>query len=59
MSSSVRCPHCGEPTDTFPDPGVEEPQEYVEDCVVCCRPIRFVVTWSDADGAHHVEVMEA
>jgi hypothetical protein len=59
MVSSIQCPHCGELTDTFVDASVDERQEYVEDCVVCCRPIRFIVSWSDADGAHRVEAAEA
>jgi hypothetical protein len=32
-------------------------QEYVEDCAVCCRPIRFVVTRDD-DGELAVEIRE-
>lgn len=33
------CPHCGEPVDTYPDPGGGDVQQYVEDCAVCCRPL--------------------
>jgi hypothetical protein len=54
---SIDCPHCGEPTDTFPDADGGERQEYVEDCAVCCRPIRFVVTRDD-DGELAVEIRE-
>jgi hypothetical protein len=49
------CPHCGEPTDTAVDPGAGERQEYVEDCVVCCRPIRFFATYSEEDADFRVE----
>jgi hypothetical protein len=45
----VSCPHCGETIDTVPDPGGGEEQTYIEDCAVCCRPIRFAVRY-DADG---------
>jgi hypothetical protein len=39
----VSCPFCGEPIDVWVDTGGGEQQEYIEDCSVCCRPIRFVV----------------
>jgi hypothetical protein len=37
------CPHCGEPVSALVDTSVEQ-QDYIEDCEVCCRPIRLVVT---------------
>lgn len=43
--AATSCPHCGEPIDTFPDPGGGESQEYIEDCSVCCRPILFSATF--------------
>ncbi|MCA9592782.1 MAG: CPXCG motif-containing cysteine-rich protein [Myxococcales bacterium] len=48
------CPYCGEPVDTYPDPGGGGDQEYVEDCAVCCRPIRFVVHYDEAEGDYRV-----
>lgn len=42
------CPYCGEPIQLIVDCSVSE-QEYVEDCQVCCRPIR-VQALVDADG---------
>jgi hypothetical protein len=51
----VFCPYCGELADTYPDLGGGERQSYVEDCAVCCRPIRFVVEWSEADGAYRID----
>lgn len=56
--NTLACPHCGELTDTAPDIGGGEHQEYVEDCVVCCRPIRFVATYSDETGEFSIEVRE-
>ncbi|MBI2362143.1 MAG: CPXCG motif-containing cysteine-rich protein [Elusimicrobia bacterium] len=50
----VDCPHCGEPFTILIDASVPR-QDYVEDCFVCCRPIRFKVVC--ADGA--VESVEA
>ncbi|MBX3130249.1 MAG: CPXCG motif-containing cysteine-rich protein [Polyangiaceae bacterium] len=35
------CPWCGEPVSIFVDPGGGEAQSFVEDCSVCCRPIRL------------------
>ncbi|MDQ3137761.1 MAG: CPXCG motif-containing cysteine-rich protein [Gemmatimonadota bacterium] len=37
------------------DPGSGRHQEYVEDCQVCCRPWRVVVTYLP-DGAAEVVV---
>jgi hypothetical protein len=51
---AVTCPHCGEPIDTFPDPGGGEEQEYIEDCSVCCRPITFVATLDPDTGEYQV-----
>lgn len=39
----VRCPFCAESIEIVVDDGGGEEQEYIEDCSVCCRPIRFVV----------------
>jgi hypothetical protein len=38
------CPYCGELVTMLIEP-TDQPQEYVEDCEVCCNPvlIRFVV----------------
>ena len=51
------CPYCGEPADTYPDLGGGERQEYVEDCAVCCRPIRFVVAYDEDDGSFQVQAL--
>jgi hypothetical protein len=42
------CPYCGELAEALLDLSVEE-QEYIEDCPVSCRPIRFVL---HNDGQH-------
>jgi hypothetical protein len=56
-SAVVLCPYCGEPNEVAVDPGGGATQEYVEDCQVCCRPWRVIVSY-DADGAASV-VLEA
>ncbi|MBK6489735.1 MAG: CPXCG motif-containing cysteine-rich protein [Gemmatimonadetes bacterium] len=53
----VRCPHCGEENVIFLDPGSGASQQYVEDCQVCCRPWRVVVSY-DADGHANVDVTQ-
>lgn len=45
----ITCPYCGEPIETLIDYS-SEPQEYYEDCSVCCKPIRFVLTLNDRGG---------
>jgi Cysteine-rich CPXCG len=40
------------------DLGGGERQEYVEDCVVCCRPIRFTAVYSEEDGEFQVDARE-
>jgi hypothetical protein len=52
------CPHCGEPLDVFVDPGGGEAQTYIEDCAVCCRPIRLAIRW-DPDAGEFTVVADA
>lgn len=44
----IACPYCGETITVFVDASAGE-QQYVEDCQVCCRPIRIDVAL-DAEG---------
>jgi transcription elongation factor Elf1 len=37
------CPHCWETTAVLVDPSVPGTQTYIEDCGVCCRPLRVRV----------------
>ena len=53
--ATVLCPYCGELNEIGLDPGSGKRQEYVEDCQVCCRPWRVVVTYLP-DGAADVLV---
>jgi hypothetical protein len=52
----LQCPHCGEPIDTYPDPGGGEDQSYIEDCSVCCRPISFRARLDEDTGEYAVTV---
>ncbi|WP_444942559.1 CPXCG motif-containing cysteine-rich protein [Microbulbifer sp. ZKSA004] len=42
MERSIYCPYCGETIKILVDSSVL-PQQYTEDCQVCCRPIVFSV----------------
>lgn len=53
--ATVYCPYCGELNEIGLDPGSGSRQEYVEDCQVCCRPWRVVVTYLQ-DGVAAVVV---
>ena len=53
--AAVFCPYCGEENEIGLDPGSGGRQEYVEDCQVCCRPWRVVVSYG-TDGAASVYV---
>ncbi len=45
---SFRCPYCGERISMVLDPD-EGDSNYIEDCEVCCRPIR--ISFHGKDGA--------
>lgn len=44
----IECPYCGEQIVLLVD-GSAGPQEYIEDCQVCCRPIVFRVAADDGN----------
>lgn len=44
----VACPHCWEEIVLALDLSVPE-QDYVEDCPVCCHPLRVVVRATDGE----------
>lgn len=47
-SATCHCPYCGEPIELLIDDSVEH-QDYIEDCQVCCRPIRVAVAIVDGE----------
>ena len=49
MNVESECPYCGEPLELAVDEFGGRRQAYVEDCVVCCRPIEVRVTLGDDD----------
>lgn len=54
MQTFVQCPYCGESIEVLVEP-MDESDEYIEDCQVCCRPIVFNVI-TDMDGEQTVSV---
>ncbi len=51
---SVACPYCGEAFEALVDPS-EAGTDYIQDCEICCQPIRFQVALTDA-GAISLDV---
>ncbi len=43
----IVCPYCGESLDVLVDTS-SEPQQYYEDCAVCCKPILFTLSEDDS-----------
>lgn len=52
---TVDCPYCGEPVE-LPLDASADAQDYVEDCAVCCRPMRVVLD-VDAHGDASARVL--
>lgn len=49
----VTCPYCGETFAALVDTGAGD-AEYVQDCEICCHPIRFRIS-VDPDGTTRVD----
>jgi hypothetical protein len=49
MNVESECPYCGEPLSLAVDMSGGPRQAYVEDCVVCCRPIEVRAVIADGD----------
>ena len=54
LETNVYCPYCGEKISVVTEI-LDENQEYIEDCQVCCRPITFDVTIAN-DGLPSISV---
>jgi uncharacterized Zn finger protein len=48
------CPHCGEPVSALVDTS-QARQDYIEDCEVCCRPVRLQVVIEGDDVSLQAE----
>jgi hypothetical protein len=47
-AAEITCPHCWESLTIMLDLSVPE-QDYIEDCQVCCQPIRIAYTCADGE----------
>lgn len=54
LEQDISCPYCGEVIDVVVEV-LDESQEYIEDCQVCCRPIVFNIDVA-FDGSALVQV---
>jgi len=45
---SSLCPYCGEMIELLVDSSVPQ-QDYIEDCQVCCQPMRVLVSIDEND----------
>jgi hypothetical protein len=48
-TQNIQCPYCWETIELVIDHSVVE-QDYIEDCEVCCRPIRLMVAVEDGES---------
>ncbi len=54
LETNIYCPYCGEQITVVVEL-LDEDQEYIEDCQVCCRPITFDIHMAN-DGSPSVFV---
>ena len=54
IEEAIHCPYCGEQITVLIET-LDESQEYIEDCQVCCRPIIFDIG-VNYDGSPSVSV---
>ncbi|MEX0901377.1 MAG: CPXCG motif-containing cysteine-rich protein [Pseudohongiellaceae bacterium] len=54
VNEEIFCPYCGEPIEVTIEV-LQDDQEYIEDCQVCCRPIVFTVA-AGVGGGYSVSV---
>ncbi|MBU2704855.1 CPXCG motif-containing cysteine-rich protein [Zooshikella marina] len=53
---TLPCPYCGEPFHTAIE-ALCDVQDFVEDCQICCRPIRLVVGYDPLQQQPDVKVL--
>tara|TARA_R110001583_G_scaffold25094_11_gene91172 strand:- start:283 stop:480 length:198 start_codon:yes stop_codon:yes gene_type:complete len=54
IETLISCPYCGEQISVTIEI-IDESQEYIEDCQVCCRPITFDIA-VEFDGSPSISV---
>ncbi len=58
MDLTYRCAGCGEENEVFVEPGIAARQQFVEDCVVCCRPMVITANWNPDTETYDLEVYQ-
>jgi hypothetical protein len=53
LTHNLNCPYCGETIQLVVDCS-STPQEYIEDCQVCCRPINVYINIENENVQIHV-----
>ncbi|NND15519.1 MAG: CPXCG motif-containing cysteine-rich protein [Eudoraea sp.] len=48
IEHDFQCPYCWQEISMLLDPSIAD-QEYIEDCEVCCNPIRIKVSFKEND----------
>jgi len=44
------CQYCGEENEVWVDLTIEDKQDFIEDCYICCRPNRIVILTAMDEG---------
>ena len=50
------CQYCGEENEVWIDLTIEDKQDFVEECSICCRPNRIILSPTQEDDLVTVEV---
>jgi hypothetical protein len=56
MEAVGNCPYCGEAITIWIDSGGGSHQRYVEDCLVCCRPIDIELLPGDDEEVPYMQL---
>lgn len=56
VEAPYTCPSCWEEVTLLLDPSGGAEQQLVEDCEVCCRPLRFTVRFDGEGGLSSLRV---
>ena len=43
------CQYCGKDNELWIDLTIEDKQDFIEDCEICCRPNRLIITHNKED----------
>ncbi len=49
------CQYCSEENELWVDLTIEDKQDFIEDCYICCRPNRIIISQQKEEGIPSVE----